>query len=53
MFLGGDYSYSVLNFVGISLSCAASLVYSWAVIIGKRLPTTTAPPPQTDAGNAK
>ena len=42
MFLGGDYSYSYLNFGGITLSCLASLVYSWAVIVGRRLPT--APP---------
>ena len=47
MFLGGDYSYSYLNFGGITLSCLASLVYSWAVIVGRRLPT--APPAEPAA----
>lgn len=32
MFLG-DYAYSTLNFFGISLSCAASFLYSYAVVI--------------------
>ncbi|KAJ1455026.1 hypothetical protein M885DRAFT_617598 [Pelagophyceae sp. CCMP2097] len=30
MFIGGDYLHSHLNFAGITLSCAASLVYSYA-----------------------
>lgn len=32
MFLG-DYAYSTLNFFGISLSCAAAFLYSYAVVI--------------------
>uniref|UniRef100_A0A7S3JZL4 Sugar phosphate transporter domain-containing protein n=1 Tax=Aureoumbra lagunensis TaxID=44058 RepID=A0A7S3JZL4_9STRA len=35
MILGGDYAYSLLNFTGISISCAASLVYSYAAIINR------------------
>ena len=35
MFLGGDYTYSYVNFVGITCSCVASLVYSWAVLLGR------------------
>ena len=35
MFLGGDYAYSLVNFTGITLSCVASLVYSWAVLLGR------------------
>ena len=31
MCLGGDYAYSLVNFAGITVSCVASLVYSWAV----------------------
>jgi len=36
MFLGGDYNYSAVNFTGITLSCLASLVYSWAVLLGRQ-----------------
>ena len=36
MFIGGDYSYSAANFAGISISCAASLVYSWLVVVGPK-----------------
>jgi len=31
----GDYEYSPFNFFGISLSCAASIAYSYAVFISK------------------
>lgn len=36
MFLGGDYAYSLVNFAGITVSCVASLVYSWAVLLGRQ-----------------
>lgn len=42
MFLGGDYSYSYVNFIGITFSCLASLVYSWAVLLGKSIPAAAA-----------
>ena len=45
MMIGGDYQYSILNFIGLNISVFGSLVYTKVTFSTKKsspLPTTTA-----------
>jgi len=43
MFIGGDYKYSLINFLGLNISVIGSLVYTKVTFSSKSKPSTTLP----------
>lgn len=44
MFIGGDYTYSVLNFIGINISVIGSIYYTYVIFAKKDEPRKTSSP---------